>query len=87
MLRFTPSIMGKSKNLEFLCVEEENMGWPEEFTMKVISHVLDAPFQDYDNDEDSNDFIVNKEVEKGIATLVEEITFKRILEMEDTMGF
>jgi hypothetical protein len=30
---------------------------------------------------------VVKEVEKGIATLVEEITFKRILEMEDTLGF
>lgn len=43
--------------------------------------------QRVDNDQESNEYIVTREVDKCVASLVEEIAFKKFIELEETIGF
>ena len=43
--------------------------------------------QNVDNDQESNEYIVEREVGKCVASLVEEIAFKKISELDETIGF
>lgn len=40
-----------------------------------------------DNDQESNDNIIEREIKKGYEMLVQEITIKKIIELEETIGF
>ena len=43
--------------------------------------------QAVDFDEESDEDVIERAVEKGVADLVEEITFQKIFALEDTQGF